>query len=147
MAESSTTTKLKFIIYRFCKYFLDWLWFFKLSKHIIWYFSAKPSSSSSPTNETGNGPNSDEPPPETGDEPLPAPPPEPPKEDGVLLYLAIKVKDEFKDEDEVDNNMRKLFRNDYNNNPGTIQKKVKHSVFKTITNEKGKKIYSWLVQN
>ena len=110
------------------------------SKHIICYFSAKPSSSSSPTNETGNGPNSDEPPPETGDEPLPAPP-EPPKEDGVLLYLAIKVKDEFKDEDEVDNNMRKLFRNDYNNNPGTIQKKVKHSVFKTITNEKGKKKY------
>ena len=37
--------------------------------------------------------------------------------------------------------MRKLFRNDYNNNPGTIQKKVKHSVFKTITNEKGKKKY------
>ena len=102
------------------------------------FFSAKPSSNSSPTNETGNGPNSDEPPPETGEEPLPAPP-EPPKEDGVLLYLAIKVKDEFKDEDEVDNNMRKLFRNDYNNNPGTIQKKVKHSVFKTITNEKGKK--------
>ena len=104
------------------------------------FFSAKPSSNSSPTNETGNEPNSDEPPPETGDEPLPAPP-EPPKEDGVLLYLAIKVKDEFKDEDEVDNNMRKLFRNDYNNNPGTIQKKVKHSVFKTITNEKGKKKY------
>ena len=103
------------------------------------FFSAKPSSNSSPTNETGNEPNSDEPPPETGEEHLPAPPPEPPKEDGVLLYLAIKVKDEFKDEDEVDNNMRKLFRNDYNNNPGTIQKKVKHSVFKTITNEKGKK--------
>ena len=107
--------------------------------HIWWYFSAKPSSSSnSPTNETGNEPKSDEPPPETGDEPLPAPP-EPPKEDGVLLYLAIKIKDEFKDEDEVDSSeMRKLFRNDYNNNPGTIQKKVKHSVFKTITNEKGK---------
>ena len=56
------------------------------------------------------------------------------------MYLAIKVKDEFKDEEEVDDKMRKLFRNDFNNNPGTIQKKVKKSVFKTITNEKGETV-------
>ena len=57
-------------------------------------------------------------------------------EDGVMLYLAIKIKDEFKDEPNQDD-MRKLFRNDFNNNPGTVQKKVKRSVFKKVTNEHG----------
>lgn len=33
--------------------------------------------------------------------------------------------------------MRKLFRNDFNNNPGTIQKKVKRSIIKKVTNDKG----------
>ena len=60
-------------------------------------------------------------------------------EDGVLLYLAIKVKDEFKDEPQQEQ-MRKLFRNDFNNNPGTIQKKVKRSVFKKVQNEKGEMV-------
>ena len=60
----------------------------------------------------------------------------PDNEDGVMLYLAIKIKDEFKDEPNQDD-MRKLFRNDFNNNPGTVQKKVKRSVFKKVTNEHG----------
>ena len=33
--------------------------------------------------------------------------------------------------------MRRLFRNDFNNNPGTIQKKVKKSVFKKVVNALG----------
>ena len=90
------------------------------------YFTAKTSQSNADDTQIG-------------EEPEPAPP-QPPKEDGVLLYLAIKVKDEFKDEEEVDDKMRKLFRNDFNNNPGTIQKKVKKSVFKTIINEKGEAV-------
>ena len=48
------------------------------------------------------------------------------------------MKDEFKDEDEKVDEMRKLFRNDFNNNPGTIQKKVKRSIIKKVTNDKGK---------
>ena len=61
----------------------------------------------------------------------------PPREDGVFFYFAVKVKDEFKDENEKVDEMRKLFRNDFNNNPGTIQKKVKKSIIKKITNAKG----------
>lgn len=60
-------------------------------------------------------------------------------EDGVLFFFAIKMKDEFKDE-EPSEQMRKLFRNDFNNNPGTIQKKVKRSVFKKVQNEKGEMV-------
>ena len=62
-----------------------------------------------------------------------------PEEDGVLMYLAIKVKEEFKNEPQQEQ-MRKLFRNDFNNNPGTIQKKVKRKISKMVQNEKGEMV-------
>ena len=63
-----------------------------------------------------------------------------PREDGVFFYFAVKVKEEFKDEEEKVDEMRKLFRNDFNNNPGTIQKKVKRSIIKKVTNDKGETV-------
>jgi hypothetical protein len=69
------------------------------------------------------------------------------KDDGVLLYFAIKVKDQFRDEEE--SRMRKLFRNDFNNNSkaGTVQKKVKRSVFKMVKNDAGEYRDSSLILN
>ena len=88
------------------------------------FFSAKISPQSSPRVESSQETSSPEDTSPREDPPAPpdVPPETVPKEDGVLLYLAIKVKDQFRDEDEVDDKMRKLFKNDFNNNPGTIQK-------------------------
>ncbi len=60
------------------------------------------------------------------------------KDDGVLLYLAIKFKDHYKDQEEA--KIRRLFRNDFNNNAAGGReaiRKYKRSVIKKVANENG----------